>query len=227
MALSIAWSLAWVSASSVSGSLSATIPPPANSRARFPSSSAHRSDRPLTVAVGVDPAYGAAVPAAFEALDCVDQLERRVTWVRRRRPGSVAAPRTSSRTVGRGVREPTLDERAEVLNVGDRDDRRLGLPVEIASTRGAMCRAPSSIAMRCSIWSLVARLQLGSELGVELAGRPSCGCGPCEWVRAHDVTVDRDEQFGTGADEAVDREAVARAEGRPEPQRAWRAHRVG
>jgi hypothetical protein len=41
---SIAWNFAWVSASSASGSLSATMPPPATSRAEQPSSeiSAHR-----------------------------------------------------------------------------------------------------------------------------------------------------------------------------------------
>ncbi len=46
MAESMAWNLAWVSASSASGSLSATIPPPANSRAGGGRRTARRSGWP-------------------------------------------------------------------------------------------------------------------------------------------------------------------------------------
>ena len=72
-ALSMAWSLTWVSASSVSGSLSATMPLPATRRARgavdVGAADAHREG---AVAAGVDPADGAGVATAVEALVGLD-----------------------------------------------------------------------------------------------------------------------------------------------------------
>ena len=60
-------------------------------------------------------------------------------------------------------------------------------------------------------------MQLGREPGVGL-GVAGAGRRAGERVRPHDVAVDRDQQLGRGADEAVDREAVARTEAGPQPQ---------
>ena len=91
MADSIAWNLACVSASSASGSLSATMPPPATRRADASvvgELGAANRDRPGAVAVGVDPADRAAVAAALESLDPLDQLQTPHPAGARRAPGS-------------------------------------------------------------------------------------------------------------------------------------------
>ena len=76
MAESMACSLAWVSASSALGSLSATIPPPAKRRAAGAVDlGAADGHRPRAVAGGVDPSHRAAVAAAVEALDRGDELD--------------------------------------------------------------------------------------------------------------------------------------------------------
>ncbi len=63
---------------------------------------------------------------------------------------------------------------------------------------------------------LRARLEFGGEAGVvvDVAGtRRRAG----ERMGSNDRPVDLDEQLGRGADEPVDREAVARRERRPQP----------
>ncbi len=134
---SIAWNLAWVSASSASGSLSATMPPPAIRRARRPSArelGAAQRHRPGAVAGGVEPADGAGVAAALDPLDGGDERHRLGPRVatdgrrRRQRPHQLEHVRSRRR-------QHALDARAEVLDVGDGDDRRVGLPVEEAAPR--------------------------------------------------------------------------------------------
>ena len=95
MALSIAWNFACVSASSASGSLSATIPPPATSRADRRSSDkfgATQRHGPLTVTGSIAPADGAAVTTALEPLDLDDQLDRRIARVPPDRRGRLQRP---------------------------------------------------------------------------------------------------------------------------------------
>ena len=68
---------ACASASSASGTESATMPQPANSRTVVPATSARaQRDAPLAVAGGVHPADRAGVPAPAHALDLVDQRDR-------------------------------------------------------------------------------------------------------------------------------------------------------
>jgi hypothetical protein len=108
------------------------MPPPATSRALHRSGvSAADGHRPRAVPGSVEPADGAAVPPALEPLHAGDELERLVAWV--------AAERGGRRELADEVehvrcrrRQASLDGAAEVLHVGDRHDRRLGLPVEVA-----------------------------------------------------------------------------------------------
>ena len=102
---SIAWNLACVSASSASGSLSATMPPPANRRARAAvvgQLGAAQRHRPRAVAGGVDPADGTGVAAAVDALDA--RRSAPIASARGWPPtaGVGDSARTSSSTLGGG-----------------------------------------------------------------------------------------------------------------------------
>ena len=115
---------------------------------------------------------------------------------------------------GAGLREHAFHPRAEVLDVGDRDDRRFGLPVEVA--RPGQQRVVHHVD-HDAVLDLVlrARDQFGGDPGivVDITG-PRRRAG--ERMRAHDRSVDLHEELGRGADEAVDRIAVARPEAAPQ-----------
>ena len=159
---------------------------------------------------------GAAVAAALEALDA--RRSARAPSSRGWPPSAGVGERgrTSSSTSA-PARQAALDGGAEVLHVGHRDDRRLGLPVEVGAPgqqrvvdhvdrrRGAR-PGPSSTA----ISSAASR--------ASVVGSPVRGAVPASgWERTH-VAVAGHEQLGAGADEAVDRVAVARPERRPQPE---------
>ena len=218
MAESMAWNLACVSASSASGSLSATMPPPATRRAvwRSSDSSAQRiatAHVPLPEASTqpTAPPYG---PRSNPSTD-VDQLERRVTRVaadgRRRRqrphqlehrsaPGSTSGPRRSNRGAARW---PPSRSTAPA-------------PSRDSCTTAAACRAPSR--SRCGArpgswcWRCSSAASRASLLGVAGDRRR-----PGERVRPDHVALDRHQQLGRRADEPVDREAIARTEAGPQP----------
>ncbi len=146
------------------------------------------ADRPRAVAVAVDPPDRPAVAAALEALELGDERRARRRGGSRRPPGvgCSAAHELEHRSARAGTAGPR--RRAEVLHVGDRDDRRLGLPVEVASTTAAACRAPSR--SRCG-----ARSGPSSTRSAAPASRAStrriAGARrrAGQRVRAHDVAV--------------------------------------
>ena len=115
------------------GSLSATIPPPATSRAlRRSRNSAQRSATAQCRHRTHRPADRSGVATALEPLHLVDQLS---AAARGKPPtaGVGARSRTSVEHVRSRIREVSLHPRSAMLHVGDRDDRRLGLPIEVAA----------------------------------------------------------------------------------------------
>ena len=196
MAESIAWNLAWVSASSASGSLSATMPPPATRRAerRSSDSSAHRM---ATAHVPLPPAstqptappYG---PRSNPSTDAISSSARERGMAadgrgRRQRPDELEHVR-------RRARQAALDARSEVLHVRHLHDRRLGLPIEVAAPRqqGVVHHLDHGA---------VLDLVLGA--GDELRREPRVVVGvagdrrrPGERVRPDHVAVDRHQQLG-------------------------------
>ena len=113
-----------------------------------------------------------------------------------------------------------LHARAEVLHVGDSDDRRLGLPIEVAAPRQQ--RVVDHVdhdAMLGLVLGAGQQLGGGTLVGVGVAG---ARCRAGERMGLHRVAVDRHEQLGHRADEAVDRVAIARSERRSQAHQ----HRV-
>ena len=201
------------------------MPLPAKSRAVAPSMlGAADADRPRAVAGGVDPADGAGVAAAVEALvlgDAApaaasrgrphdrrgrvqggDQLEHR----RRRR--ATAGPRPAWRGAARWRRRrPTARPRSRGT-----------------STSGSSVSWTMSMVIWCSWRSLADASSAGGQAGV--GGRvAAAGRGAGHRVGAHDVAGAGHEQLGAGADEAVDvgrrsSRGTAGAAGRARPARS-------
>ena len=117
--------------------------------------------------------------------------------------------------VRRRRREAPLDPRAEVLDVGHRDDRRLRLPVEVAAPRQqrVVDHVDDDAVLHLVLRALDER---GGEGGVAVGvARPRRRAG--QRMRRDRAPVDGDEQLRRGAEEAVDGEAVAQPERRLEP----------
>ena len=217
MAESMAWNLAWVSASSASGSLSATIPPPATRRAvcRSSDSSAQRIATahvpfPWASTQPTAPPYG---PRSNPSTDAIRSSAREPGMAadggrRRQRPDELEHVR-------RRARQAALDARSEVLHVRHLHDRRFRFPVEIAAPwqQGVVHHLDHR-----AVLDLV--LGAGDELRRQplvVVGIAGDRGGPGERVRADHVALDGHEQLGGRPDEPVDREAVARTEAGAEP----------
>ena len=165
-----------------------------------------------------------AVAAALEALDFVDQRQCLGARETRRRPAWARARATSSSTFGRGsLRWPSI-ARAEVLHVGDRDDRWLGLPVEVAAPRQQ--RVVDHVDH-----DPVLDLVLGRWPAARRPRGDRCrGRRYVVWCRRTGGTrtvlpSHRHQQLGHRADEAVDRVAIARPERSPAAAAARRGCR--
>ncbi len=163
------------------------------SRAWPPSISAQRmATAHVPLPAAVDPADRAAVAAAVEALDRGDELERVVAGMaaegRRRRERLHHLEH-----VRRRRRQPALDQGAQVLHVGHRDDRGLRLPVEVAAPRQE--RLVHHVDDDPVLDLVLGRGdERGREAGVRgRVARPGRRAG--ERVRAHDVAVAGDQQL--------------------------------
>jgi hypothetical protein len=171
--------------------------------------SAANGHGPCAVAVAIDPAHSATVFAAVEALDPPDQIERfrlrvaaeRGRWVQGSNEGGDSGTRLAERSfqVGRKVQD-----------VGDRDDRRLGFPVEKAAVRQQrFVDHVDDHSMLDLVLDARQKPLGGCRVGVGIAAARGCSC---EGSASDGAVVDLDQQFRRCADQPVDRVTVAAAE---------------
>ena len=115
----------------------------------------------------------------------------------------------------RGVRQPALHRRTEVLHVRHRDHGGLLLPIEVAAVADE--RVVDDVDHDTVLDLILHRgEQLGGEPGVgRRVARPGRGAG--EGMGPHDVAASFDEQLRACADEPLERVAVARTEAGAQP----------
>ena len=127
-------------------------------------------DRPGAVAGGVDPAHRAAVAAAVEPLELGDDRERTLAGPAAHRRGGVQGLHELEHRRGR-VRQPALDQGGQVLDVGQRDHRRLGLVVDVRAE--PQQRVVDHVDGDLVLVAVGGRAEEGGRGGgIDLAGRP-------------------------------------------------------
>ena len=208
----MAWSLARVSASSATGSESATMPTPAHSRAVVPVElGGADADGPAAVAGAVDPADRTGVAAPVAGLEPGDQGEGGVAGVTRRPPASGAGPPPARgpTAAGSDSRPSTIVARCCTLATATIEGSASSSRYEHQGSRVSMDQVDGDLVL---VPVLGRRQQAGGQAGV--GGRVAApGGGAGHRVRAHHVAVAGDEELGAGAHEAVDRRQDTAREG--------------
>ena len=157
---------------------------------------------------GVDPADRAGVAAAVEALVLLDPRRARGRGASRTPPGVGCRACTSSSTDGAGCDSRPSTRVARCCTLAMRDDRRLGLVVEVGAPRQqrVVDHVDRDLVLVPVGGARPASAAASSGVGVGI-GAPGSGAG--HRLGPHEVAVAADEQLRAGAEEPVDVEQEA------------------
>ncbi len=163
-------------------------------------------------ALGELPAYvRRAVEMLVQSFDQIEgDLLRLATYGRRR-----VQRRNQFEDRARRARQPPFDSSAEMVDVGESDDRRLRLGVDIRAERQKRVEQPvDRDAMLPAILLRTKQASRVSGIGCRIRGPRGRAC---KRMGPNDVSVASDEQLWRRTDEPVDREENGRGERGPKP----------
>ena len=154
---------------------------------------ASQGDRPRAITMSIDPPDRAPVATPFESLELGDELEGDIS--RMSADGRGRLERTDELDDRRvRCRQVSFGEGAEVLHVGDLDDRGLRSPVEVGTVGQQGVGHHLDRRSMLDLVLLAAQESLG-EGGIPIRVAGGAG-GARERVRPNDRPVDLDEQLG-------------------------------